>query len=62
MLSLIRIVLTKTADTLKSDILTTLTNYNTNTLTQFDGVFRYSKVTGLIDNTDIIYTIKHHNI
>ena len=42
----------KTADTLKSDILTTLTNYNTNTLTQFDGVFRYSKVTGLIDNTD----------
>ena len=32
--------------------MTTLTNYNTNTLTQFDGVFRYSKVTGLIDNTD----------
>ena len=42
----------KTADTLKSDVLTTLTNYNTNTLSQFDGVFRYSKVTGLIDNTD----------
>ena len=42
----------KTADTIKSDILTTLTNYNTNTLTQFDGVFRYSKVTGLIDGTD----------
>jgi hypothetical protein len=43
---------TKTADTLKSEVLTTLTNYNTNTLTQFDGVFRYSKVTGLIDGTD----------
>ena len=42
----------KTADTLKSDVLTILTNYNTNTLSQFDGVFRYSKVTGLIDNTD----------
>ena len=42
----------KTADTLKSEVLTTLTNYNTNTLTQFDGVFRYSKVTGLIDGTD----------
>ena len=43
---------TKTSDTLKSDIITTLTNYNTNTLNQFDGVFRYSKIVGLIDNTD----------
>jgi len=43
---------TETADTLKTDIITTLTNYNTNTLSKFDGVFRYSKVTGLIDNTD----------
>ena len=43
---------TKTADTLKSEVLTTLTNYNTNTLSQFDGVFRYSKLTGLIDGTD----------
>jgi hypothetical protein len=43
---------TKTAATLKSNVLTTLTNYNTNTLSQFDGVFRYSKITGLIDDTD----------
>jgi hypothetical protein len=43
---------TKTSDTLKSEVLTTLTNYNTNTLSQFDGIFRYSKVTGLIDGTD----------
>jgi len=43
---------TKTADTLKSDILTTITNYNTNTLQQFDTVFRHSKITGLIDDTD----------
>jgi hypothetical protein len=42
----------KTADTLKANILTTLTNYNTNTLNQFDGVFRYSKIVGLVDNTD----------
>ena len=43
---------TKTSDTLKSNVITTLTNYNTNTLNQFDGVFRYSKIIGLIDNTD----------
>jgi len=43
---------TKNSETLKSNIITTLSNYNTNTLNQFDGVFRYSKVTGLIDNTD----------
>jgi len=43
---------TKTAATLKSEIITALTNYNTNTLTQFDGIFRYSKVLELIDDTD----------
>lgn len=43
---------TKDAPTLKSNIITTLTNYNTNTLSTFDGVFRYSKITGLIDDTD----------
>tara|TARA_Y100000114_G_scaffold151637_1_gene168689 strand:- start:101 stop:1786 length:1686 start_codon:yes stop_codon:yes gene_type:complete len=43
---------TKTSDTLKSNVLTTLTNYNTNTLSKFDGIFRYSKVTSLIDDTD----------
>jgi hypothetical protein len=43
---------TKTATTLKSDVLSILTNYNKNTLQKFDGVFRYSKVTSLIDDTD----------
>jgi hypothetical protein len=43
---------TKTSTTIRSNVLTTLTNYNTNTLSQFDGVFRYSKLTGLIDATD----------
>ena len=43
---------TKTAATLKTNILTTITNYNSNTLQQFDSMFRYSKLTGLIDDTD----------
>jgi len=43
---------TKTSDTLKSDVITTISNYNTDTLQQFDGVFRHSKVTGLIDDVD----------
>src|SRR6056300_727807 len=43
---------TKTADTLKSEITTAIANYNTDTLQKFDSVFRHSKVTGLIDDTD----------
>ena len=43
---------TKTADTLKSEIINSITNYNTETLQKFDGVFRYSKLTGLIDDVD----------
>jgi hypothetical protein len=42
----------KDSETLKSNVISTLSNYNTNTLNQFDGVFRYSKIVGLIDNTD----------
>jgi hypothetical protein len=43
---------TKTGDTLKSEIITALQNYSTNTLQKFDGVFRYSKVLELIDDVD----------
>ena len=43
---------TKTADTLKSEIIDAITDYNTNTLQKFDSVFRYSKLTGLIDDVD----------
>ena len=43
---------TKSAATLKSDVLSTITDYNTNTLQKFDGIFRYSKLLGLIDNAD----------
>ena len=42
----------ETATSLASKINTTLTNYNTTNLAQFDGAFRHSKVTGLIDDTD----------
>ncbi len=42
----------KTSDTLKSEITTAITNYSTDTLSQFDGVFRFSKITGIIDDVD----------
>ena len=47
---------TETATSLASKINTTLTNYNTTNLAQFDGAFRHSKVTGLIDDTDTAIT------
>jgi len=43
---------TKSADTLKSNVITSITNYNTNTLQKFDSIYRHSKLTGLIDDTD----------
>jgi len=43
---------TKSNDTLKSEIITAVTNYNTNTLQKFDSVYRHSKLTGLIDAVD----------
>ena len=42
----------KTADTIKSNVITTITEYNATTLQSFDTIFRYSKLTGLIDETD----------
>ncbi len=47
---------TETATSLASKINTTLTNYNTTNLAQFDGAFRHSKVTGLVDDTDTAIT------
>jgi len=43
---------TKSSDTLKSEIITAVTNYNTNTLQKFDSIYRHSKLTGLIDDVD----------
>ena len=42
----------KSSDTLKSDIINALTNYNTGTLQKFDSIYRHSKVTGIIDGVD----------
>jgi len=43
---------TKSSDTIKSEVTTAITNYNTNTLQKFDSIYRHSKVTGLIDDVD----------
>ena len=43
---------TKTSETLVSNVTTALQNYDTNNLQKFDGVFRHSQVTGLIDDVD----------
>ncbi|MDB4335659.1 hypothetical protein OAA03_00200 [bacterium] len=43
---------TKSSDTLKSEIITSITNYNKNTLQKFDSIYRHSKLTGLIDSVD----------
>ncbi len=42
----------KPKETLESDVLTTITNFNTNNLVKFDSAFRYSAFTKLIDETD----------
>ena len=42
----------KTAETLQSEIIDAISDFNTNTLQRFDGVFRYSKLTGIIDDID----------
>ena len=42
---------TKTKETLVSEVTTTMKNYNTNNLNDFNKMFRYSELLGLIDNT-----------
>ena len=42
----------KAKETLESNVLTTVTNFNTNNLTNFDSAFRHSAFTRLIDETD----------
>ena len=43
---------TLTKDELASLIATTISNYNSSDLQEFNGTFRHSKLTGLIDDTD----------
>jgi len=47
---------------LESKVSTTLQNFNTSDLEKFDGLFRHSKVLGLIDNTDTAITSNTTNI
>ena len=44
---------TKSASDLETIVRNTITSYNTSDLSKFDGVFRYSKLSRLIDNSDI---------
>ena len=42
----------KAQETLISNVIKTITDFNTNNLSKFDAAFRYSPFTSLIDNTD----------
>jgi len=53
---------TETATSLESKVSTTLTNYNTNSLAQFEGAFRHSRVTNLVDDTHTSITSNITNI
>ena len=53
---------TSTGPELESLVSTTLQNYNSSDLEQFEGLFRHSKVLGLIDNTDTAITSNTTNI
>ena len=43
---------TKSADTIRSNVITTLTNYSSTNLQKFEGLFRYSQLVQDIDDTD----------
>ena len=53
---------TETSTSLESKVSTILTNYNTDTLAQFEGAFRHSKVTSLIDDTHTSITSNITNV
>ena len=53
---------TSTGPELESKVSTTLQSFNTSDLEKFDGLFRHSKVLGLIDNTDTAITSNTTNI
>jgi hypothetical protein len=53
---------TSTVTELESLVSTTLQNYNTSDLEQFEGLFRHSKLLALIDNTDNAITSNTTNI
>ena len=53
---------TSTGSELETKVSTTLQNFDTSDLGKFDGLFRHSKVLGLIDNTDTAITSNTTNV
>ena len=53
---------TSTSSELESLVSTTLQNFNSSDLEQFEGLFRHSKVLALIDNTDTAITSNTTNV
>ncbi len=53
---------TSTGPELEASVLTTLQDYNNSDLEKFDGIFRHSKVLGLIDNTNTAITSNATNV
>ena len=53
---------TSTGSELETKVSNTLQNFDTSDLGKFDGIFRHSKVLGLIDNTDTAITSNTTNI
>ena len=53
---------TSSSEDLEAAVISTLKTYNTSDLSQFEGLFRHSKVLGLIDNTNIAITSSAVNI
>ena len=47
---------TETSEALKTSVINTLQDFNDDHLEQFEGMYRHSKVSGLIDNTDTSIT------
>ena len=53
---------TKGQATIESNVRSTITNYNADNLNTFNGLFRHSKLTGLIDDTDTSITGNSLNV
>ena len=53
---------TKGQATIESNVRTTITNYNTDKLNTFNGLFRHSELLGLIDDTDTSITSNSINV
>ena len=53
---------TKSAETISTNVRTTIESFNDDDLKTFNGIFRHSKLTGLIDDTDTAITSNTLNV